>query len=313
MRKLCAVLLLTTAVSAETKPVVETQFGRLKTDIAPSADFGIAIYRHGAFRIGAYSAPTAQGIIASYDGDAGPFRINLGQREKSVEQGFLISNGAYLPWTRNFAYAEASGVALETNTKWVSADALYYQQQQNNLFMSRLKLTPLSWFRLQGGIAVPELQQSQTMLPVGAVVFGKSEESAGKFYASLEAAGRGNYLTSVQYADGWLLRALAFRRNEINPLASGIYENSQGLAAQFISDFWFLQFFSAQTTYGLARYAGTYLTAIAVYEEKIQLAGFSLRNNPDGFHVRSGLTFGSDSSMQWPPSTPMSDAILPWR
>ncbi|MFO1469405.1 MAG: hypothetical protein U1F27_00030 [Turneriella sp.] len=277
---------------------IEVQTGRLKNDITPSADFGVAFYRANGFRIGGFTSPTAQGLLASYKDLKGILQLELGQRENSLEQGFLISNGAYLPWTRNFAYAEPAGLRLALGPKILSADAAYYQQSQNNLLLSRVTFSPVTWFSLRAGAAMAEVQQQTPALPVASLTFGKAAGMDGKIYAGLEMAGKGNYLTFVQFSDDLTIRALAFRRSETNALASGIFDNDQGLAIQYISDGWFAQFFSAGGEFGMLRYAGDYLTAVSVYEQKTQLAGFSLRNSPKGLHVRSGITFAADTSMQ---------------
>lgn len=298
MRKLLCSFCILTALNATAKQQVELQTGRLKNDITPSADFGVAFYRGNGFRIGAFTAPAGQGVLASYENLKGIFQLELGQREKSLEQGFLISNGAYLPWTRNFSYAEPAGVRVAIGPKIVAAEAAYYQQSQNNLLLSRITFAPLNWFSLRAGAAIAEVQQQAPAIPVAALTFGKADDAAGRFRAGLELAGKGNYLSFAQYSDGMMIRALAFRRNQANALASGIYDNDQGLAIQFISDTWFAQFFSAGGEFGMLRYGGDYLTAVTVYEQKTQLAGFSLRNSPTGFHLRSGITFATDASMQ---------------
>lgn len=298
MRRLLCLLPMLTALQATATQQIELQTGRLKNDITPSADFGVAFYRANGFRIGAYTAPTGQGVLASYQDLKGVVQLELGQREKSLEQGFLISNGAYLPWTRNFAYAEPAGVRLAVGPKLISADASYYQQAQNNLLLSRITFAPVDWFSLRAGAAMAEVQQQTPAIPLAALTFGKTSDTPGKFSAGFEVAGKGNYLTFAQYRDDVTLRALAFRRSETLPLASGIFDTDQGLAIQYISDTWFAQFFSAGGEFGMLRYAGDYLTAVTVYEQKSQLAGFSLRNSPAGFHLRSGITFAADTSVQ---------------
>lgn len=294
------VWLFTSVIALHATPTqqIEVQTGRLKNDITPSADFGVAFYRANGFRIGAYTAPTAQGVIASYQNLNGLIQLELGQREKSLEQGFLISNGAYLPWTRNFAYAEPAGLRVALGPKIISAEASYYQQEQNNLLLSRVIFSPVTWFSLRAGAAMAEVQQQTPALPVASLTFGNTADTNSKISAGLEMAGKGNYLTFAQYTDGMTIRALAFRRSETNALASGIFDNDQGLAIQYISDSWFAQFFSAGGEFGMLRYAGDYLTAVSVYEQKTQLAGFSLRNSAKGLHVRSGITFSADASMQ---------------
>jgi len=298
MRSFAWLLIGVTALPATPTQRIEMLTGRLKGDIAPSADFGAVLYRANGFRIGAFTSPASQGVLASYQNLKGLFQVELGQRERSLEQGFLISNGAYLPWTRNFAFAEPAGAHIVFGPKMFSAEAACYQQSQNNLLLSRVTLAPVEWFRLRAGAAIAEAQQQTPAIPVASVSFGKTADAPGKFSAGLELAGKGNYLTFAQYSDGMALRALAFHRNESNPLGSGIFDNDQGLAIQYISDTWFAQFFSAGGEFGMLRYGGDYLTAVAVYEQKTQLAGFSLRNSATGFHLRSGITFAADTSVQ---------------
>ena len=298
MRKFFCLLSVLPTLHATPNHQVEMHTGRLKNDIAPSADFGVAFYRGNGFRIGAFTSPETQGVLASFQQRSGILQLEAGQREKSMEQGFLISNGAYLPWTHNFAYAEPVGVRLSVGPKVISAEAAYYQHEQNNLLVSRLVVSPLDWLKVRGGAAVAEVQQPAPVTPVASVAFGKSNEVSGKFTASLEAAGQGNYMTYAQYSDRMTIRALAFRRRDTNALASGIFDKDQGLALQYISDTWFAQFFSAGGEFGMLRYAGAYLSAVAVYEQKTQLAGFSLRNSQTGLHLRSGITFSADASIQ---------------
>lgn len=276
---------------------LELQTGRLKGDIAPSADYAVGVYRSEGFRAGAFTQPGARGAVASYAGEIGLMKIEIGQKERSLDNGFLISNGAYLPWTHNFAFAEPAGTVIGYSQGRFSSECAFYQQGQNNLLLARLGVKPVDWLRFMGGAATADMHEENTVQPIGSLFLGRLDNRTG-FTAAVEIAGEGNYLGSLRYTDGYMLRILAFRRAAINPLASGIYENTQGVAAQYITDHWFAQFFAAGGEFGMVRYAGDYLTAVTVYEERNQLAGFSLRNSATGFHVRSGVTFATDASVQ---------------
>lgn len=275
---------------------INLQTGRLKNDIAPSVDFFVATYKHKEYRIGAFTSPTAQGVVASYTTQGTPFIFELGQREKSLEQGFLVGNGAYLPWTKNFAFAEPIGVRSGYETRYVSVDSSYYQSEAQNIAATRATFTPAAWFRISGGAAAQNIESAERAIPVASLGFGSKNERG--FLGGAEFAGAGNYLLHARYAGDFLLRGLAFRRGGENPLASGIYANSEGIVLQGISEAWFAQYFQTDTRFAMLRYAGSHLTGVAVYEEKTQLAGLSLRNSATGFHLRSGATLAVDGSLQ---------------
>lgn len=276
---------------------VNVQMGSLKGDLAPSADFGVATYKHGAYRIGAFTAPAAQGVVASYASTAAPFLLELGQRERSLDQGFLVGNGAYLPWTKNFAFSEPVGVRTGYQTKYLGVASSYYQHDAQNVGAVELHLTPVTWFKISGGAAAQNLETAERAIPLAALQFGNLGKTSG-FTGGLELAGGANYLVHGRYSDGFMVRGFAFLRGETNPLASGIYTEKNGIALQFMSDAWFAQFFQTDSRFGMLRYAGEYLTAVGVYEEKTQLAGISLRNSATGFHLRSGATAAADGSLQ---------------
>ncbi len=276
---------------------VSVQTGLLRNDIGPSVDFGVATYKHGPYRIGAFTAPDVQGVVASYSSTQSPFILELGQREKSLDQGFVISNGAYLPWTKNFAFAEPIGIRTGYVFKYAGAEAAYYQHEAQNLATANFCITPLAWLKISGGAATQNVELAQQAIPLAAILLGDREEHLG-FKGGADFAGTGNYLLHGRYTGDFTLRALAFKRSAEGPLASGIYAAKEGIAAQFFSASWFAQYFQTDTRFGMLRFAGEYLTAVAVYEEKSQLAGISLRNSATGFHLRSGATAGVDGSLQ---------------
>lgn len=276
---------------------VEIQGGVLKRAIAPTADYGAMVYRHRGFRIGAFTGPAAQGVVASYSGEKSPLLFEIGQRERSLETGFLIGNGAWLPWTRNFAFAEPTGIRTGYEFRYAGADLQYYQTGQNNLAAARLYVTPCDWFRLTGGVAVPELQEGAQHLPVASLVLGKIADGNG-FATGFEVAGQGNYLLHARYRSAFSARGLLFRRQQASPLASGIFEEREGLALQLFERNWFAQFFSTDSRFGMLRYAGDHLAGVIVYEERTQLAGLSVRSDARGLHLRAGATFGHDTSIQ---------------
>lgn len=276
---------------------VSLQTGLLKNSIAPAADFAVATYKHGSYRIGAFTAPEAQGIVASYSSTDAPFMLELGQRERSLDQGFIVSNGAYLPWTKNFAFAEPMGARAGYRTRYGGVESAYYQREDQNIGAANLFVSPVSWFKVSGGVAAQNLESSQGVIPLMSALFGESGENLG-FKGGGEYAGPGNFLLHARYAGDFTVRALGFKTTGDNPLASGIYAEKAGGAVQFFSKAWFAQYFHTTSRFGMARYAGEYLTGVAVYEEKTQMAGFSLRNSATGFHLRGGATLGADSSLQ---------------
>ncbi len=297
LRKILAATLLCGVCGRALSHQVQFQIGRLKQDIAPSADFGGAVYRHKEYRLGAYMAPASRGVVASYSSTRSPFILEVGQRERSLDHGFIISNGAYLPWTRNFAFAEPAGLRVGYQTKYVAIDTQYYQLEQSNAGTARIGLLPTDWLRISGGIAARDMHQTAEPFPVGSLQVGALDTRDG-FTSGVEYAGAENLLGHLRYENGYTLRALAFKRNEPHALASGVFESHQGLVAQFFSDNWFAQYFSTDSRFGMLRYAGSYLTGVAVYEQRNQLAGFSVRNSEAGFHLRSGATVSADSSLQ---------------
>jgi hypothetical protein len=288
---------------------IEYQAGLLRKAIAPTADYGALIYRHEGFRIGAFTAPDAQGVVASYSSTRTPFIVELGQRERSLENGFLFSNGAWLPWTRNFVFAEPTGVRTGYELRYAGADLQYYQRGQNNLAAARIYLAPRDWLRLTGGIAVPEIQEGSQQLPIASLALGRAADRSG-FSTGFELVGEGNYLLHARYQGDFSLRGLLFRRRQVNPLASGIFERSEGLALQFFERQWFAQIFSTDSRFGMLRYAGEVLSGVFVYEERMQLAGISVRSDSRALHVRAGATLGHDSSIQSLLGLGFADAVF---
>lgn len=276
---------------------VSLQTGLLRNDIGPSVDFGVATYKHGPYRIGAFTAPDRQGVVASYTSQNSPFLFEIGQREKSLDQGFVIGNGAYLPWTKNFAFGEPMGIRTGYRTRYGSVAGAYYRQDDQNLVSAQLAVFPADWLTISGGAAAQNAETAGQGIPLAALTIGDRGESTG-FQGGAEFAGTGNYLLHARYTDGFTLRALGFKRASENPLASGIYGFKEGIAAQFISDSWFAQYFQTDTRFAMLRFAGEYMTAVGVYEEKTQMAGLTLRNSATGLHLRSGATVASDGSLQ---------------
>ncbi|AFM12129.1 hypothetical protein [Turneriella parva] len=297
LRKVFAIVCLCGVCGRALSHQIQFQTGRLKQDIAPSADFGAAVYRHKEFRVGAYTAPSARGVMASFSSTATPFLLEVGQRERSLDFGFLISNGAYLPWTRNFAFAEPAGVRLGYQSKYLFTDSQYYQLEQNNVAALRVGAIPASWVRFSAGAAAFDVHNNEQPIAIGSLQFGAIESRDG-FAAGLEMAGPGNLLASLRYDGGFSMRAIAFERSEPHGLASGVFEARQGFVGQLFSKQWFAQYFATGSHYAMLRYAGAYLTGVVVYEQRNQLAGFSVRNSETGFHLRTGATLSADSSLQ---------------
>ena len=154
------------------------------------------------------------------------------------------------------------------------------------------ELSKKYWLRISGGIAALDMHQTAEPFPVGSLQVGALDTRDG-FTSGVEYAGAENLLGHLRYENGYTLRALAFKRNEPHALASGVFESQQGLVAQFFSDNWFAQYFSTDSRFGMLRFPGSYLTGVAVYEQRNQLAGFSVRNSEAGFHLlglRCGLS-----------------------
>lgn len=294
MRKALLFLLVVIPVRSDR---IEFQGGVLRSAIAPTADYGAMVYRHKGFRLGTFTAPAAQGVVASYSVTQSPLLFEVGQRERSLESGFLIGNGAWLPWTRNFAFAEPTGIRTGYELRYAGADLQYYQAGQNNLAAARIFLTPFGWLRLTGGVAVPELQEGVQQLPIASLSLGRAAERNG-FSTGFEAVGEGNYLLHARYRGDFSVRGLLFRRGQASPLASGIFEQREGLALQFFERNWFAQFFSTDSRFGMLRYGGDHLSGVVVYEQRMQLAGLSVRSDARGLHVRAGATVGHDTSIQ---------------
>jgi hypothetical protein len=297
LRKLATAALICGVCGRALSHQVQFQAGRLKQDIAPSADYGAAVYRHKQFRLGAFQAPSARGVVASYSSTQNPLVFEVGQRERSLDNGFLISNGAYLPWTRNFAFAEPAGLRLGYQAKFIFFDSQFYQLEQSNIAFARIGVSPASWLRLSAGAAAYDVHTDEQPFAVGALQFGAIENRDG-FSGGLEYAGAGNLLGHARYDGNFSFRVLAFERSQVHGLASGVFEARQGFVGQFFSDRWFAQYFATGAQFGMVRYAGEYLTAVTVYEERTQLAGFSVRNSETGFHLRTGATLSADSSLQ---------------
>lgn len=294
MRRALPVLLVLMPVRAER---IEFQGGVLRNAIAPTADYGALVYRHEGFRVGTFAAPTARGVIASYSQTRDAFIFEVGQRERSLESGFLVSNGAWLPWTRNFAFAEPTGIRTGYELRYAGADLQYYQAGQNNLAAVRLYITPVKWLRVTGGVATPELNEGAQQLPLASLVLGNAVDRSG-FAAGFEMVGDGNYLLHARYSGDLSVRGLLFKRAQAGPLASGIYAQREGLALQFFEKHWFAQFFSTDSRFGMLRYGGGLLSGVAVYEERMQLAGLSVRSDARSLHIRAGATVGHDTSIQ---------------
>lgn len=275
---------------------VEIQSGSLKGGIAPSLDFVTLAYRHQAYRAGVFTAPGAQGVLASYSSLEKNFFLELGQREKSYDQGFVVGNGAYLPWTKNFAFAEPMGARAGIQNQLLAWDAMYYQQANQATALSQVSVTPVSWFKLSAGASSAMGESVFHPLPVASLGLGVLEGKG--FGGGVQYTGNQNGLVYARYAGSFTLRGFGFHRSDTNPLASGIFGNNAGGLAQWISEDWFAQVFATDTRYGMLRYGGEHLAAIAVYEDKVQLAGVSLRNSATGFHLRSGVTFAGDGSLQ---------------
>lgn len=307
--KLFATVLACAACCRAFSHQVQFQLGRLKQDIAPSADFGGVVYRTKQYRIGAYMAPTARGVVASYSSTRSPFIFEVGQRERSLDHGFVISNGAYLPWTRNFAFAEPAGIRTGYQSKYLTFDTQFYQLEQNNAGVARIGISPTDWLQLSGGVAAFELQTAAAPFAITALQVGARETREG-FSAGMEYAGQGNVLGHMRYENGFTLRTLAFKRSEYQGLASGVYESKQGVVGQFFSDHWFAQYFQTDSQFGMLRYAGSYVTGVAVYEQRNQLAGFSVRSSETGMHLRSGATISVDNSLQTLAGLGYSDFIF---
>lgn len=275
---------------------VDIQSGSLKGGIAPAMDFATLSYRHAEYRAGVYTAPAAQGVLASYSSVEKNFSLELGQREKSFEHGFIVSNGAYLPWTKNFAFGEPLGARAGVQNQLFAWDTLYYQLANQAAALSQVSVSPTRWFKISGGASGAVGESPLKVVPVASLVLGVSEGKG--LGCGFQYAGNQNGLLHARYAGNFTLRGLGFYRSEANPLTSGIYGNRAGGVAQWISEEWFAQVFVTDTRYAMARYGGDRLTAAALYEDKVQLAGVSLRNSPTGFHIRSGVTFAADGSLQ---------------
>ena len=306
MRRALLLLLVVMPVRSDR---IEFQGGVLRNAIAPTADFGAMVYRHRGFRIGAYTAPAAQGVVASYSSTHDPLLIEVGQRERSLDTGFLIGNGAWLPWTRNFAFAEPIGIRTGYQLRYAGADLQYYQAGQNNLAAARLYIAPLEWLRVTGGVAVPELHEGAQQLPLASLVLGNAADRRG-FVTGFDAVGEGNYLLHARYRGDFSVRGLLFQRQQANPLASGIFAQREGLALQFFERNWFAQIFSTDSRFGMLRYGGDLLSGVVVHEERMQLAGLSVRSDARGLHVRAGATVGHDTSIQSLVGLGFADAVF---
>jgi len=308
LKRLFAWLLLWPATPVIYAHKIEVQTGSLKGDFTPTPDYAITTYKHGPFRAGAFTSPNAQGVVASYSSTDSPFLLELGQREKSIEQGFLVSNGAYLPWTRNFAFAEPIGVRTGLRMRYAGAEAFYYQRDVQSLTAALAHISPFSWFRFSGGAGLPDANLSTKPFPLAAIAFGEIGNSFGTRVGG-EFAGEGNFLAFARYQGDFTLRGLAFRRSSEGPLASGIFGFSSGGAVQWMSKSWFAQYFQTDSRFGMLRYGGDYLSAVLVYEERNPLAGFSLRSGT-GFHLRAGATAAADSGLQTLAGLGFADVIF---
>lgn len=287
---------------------IQIQTGVVKKAITPTVDFGSAVYKENGFRIGAFSLADTRGLIASYQSQSGPWQADLGQREFSLDQGFLVSNGAYLPWSKNYAFKEPSGLRLGWRTRSIAAHALYYVADDKMIAASEVSLSPLSWLRLAGGAATQSLDREGVPMPLASMTVGRFNESG--FLGGVEYHGEDNLLLHARYSDGFLLRALAFRHSGTNPFASGIFQKGEGLAVQWMSESWFAQIFATDSRFGMLRYARGYLASVLVYEERNQLAAASLRNNPTGLHLRVGGSLSRSASWQTLAGIGFADAVF---
>ncbi|MCX7633051.1 MAG: hypothetical protein N2Z22_06950 [Turneriella sp.] len=303
MRRFWALGVLAGALFADQ---VEYQTGLLRRAITPSADFGTAFYRHKTFRIGGTQSPQGQGIVASYRSQEGPFLLELGQRENALEQGFIIGNGAWLPWARSFAWNEPIGMRTGYAMRYAAADVQFYQKGNSQVAAARLHIVPASWLRISGGgMLLPQAMQQR---PLAALAVGK-RESAG-FLAGAEFAGAHNTLIYASYRGEAILRMLYFRSQEPSPLANGIFSRREGFAVQGFYESWFAQYFATDGRFGMLRYAGSYLSFAAVGEERNFLGGASLRHNPEGVHLRVGMHLAQDGSQQSLLGIGFADAVF---
>ncbi|HRP68558.1 MAG TPA: hypothetical protein PLY93_03420 [Turneriella sp.] len=282
--------------SALTAHQLEFESGLLKNAITPSADYGSVVYKHEEYRVGMFTAPTSKGLIAAYTSENSPWLLDVGQREKSLAQGAVVGNGAYLPWSNSFTFKEPIGIRTGYNARYIGVNAAYYQRDSQNVAFPELTITPTNWLSMSGG-AVEESMGVGTAFPIFSLNVGKRGAWDG-FHAALTAVGKENQFFYAAYKGNASVRLLAFHSESPGALASGIYAQNRGVAAQFFSTHWFAQFFQTQSQFGMLRYTGEYLTAIYTKEEKSSLVGVSLRHNPTGFHARAGATFGIDGSLQ---------------
>jgi hypothetical protein len=276
---------------------VEFQTGALRGAGAPEVDYGTGLYKYDGFRIGAFSSPKSQGVTASYVSMSKVWIFDIGQREKSLDYGFLVSNGAYLPWTRNFAFAEPIGMRLGARSKIVGTDTAYYQQAADKVAVGRLFITPVPWLFISTGAAKMAPEDSATPIVSHWALKLGSQDAEG-FQAGGELVGERNALAYFRYADDVLIRALAFTRPDPMALASGIFNAPRGLALQFMSENWFSQLFVTDGYFGTMRYEQGIFAAIVQAEDNNELVGISLRNNPKGAHLRAGATAARDGSAQ---------------
>lgn len=266
--------------------------GSLKGETQPGADFFVSQYAHAGFRAGTYTAPERLGIFASYSLKDSPFVFEAGSRENSLEEGFMISNGAWLPWTKSFAFLEPQGARMGYKTKFVSSDIAYYQRDDETFVHARLTLQPITFLSVYAGAATEQVHTTNRPQFMGGMRW-----VSARFTGGAEIYAETNYLAHARFSADWTLRGLAFYQTEPRALASGIYENKKGGALQFFYGDWFLQAFATQSSFALAKYASGQLAAVAVYEEKNQLAGASLKSAATGFHVRGGVSVARDGGL----------------
>ncbi|MBV6492595.1 MAG: hypothetical protein LDLANPLL_00590 [Turneriella sp.] len=282
--------------------------GLLKNAITPSADFGSVVYKHEEFRVGAFTSPSSRGVLASYSAQSPAWVFDVGQREASLEQGFLIGNGAYLPWSKNFVFKEPTGIRTGYNAKYLGVSTAYYQYGGEGVALAEAALNPTRWLSISGG-ATQSPSAKTSAEPVFSLGLGSKESRQG-FHAALTFQGNENRLLYAGYSGSIGFRFLAFQAPKPSSLASGIYAQKEGGAVQFFSERWFAQFFQTESQFGMVRYGGDFLTLVFTKEDKASLLGFSFRTNPKSFHARAGATFGADGSTQTLVGLGFADAIF---
>jgi len=271
---------------------VKVVSGSLQKQDSPGIDFLTSEYRAKGYRVGFFTASERRGVVASYVHGDSPLVFDAGARDSSIENGFLVGNGAWLPWTKSFAFDEPLGARVGYKFNVWSTDAFYYQRDADAVTSGRLNLQPLSYLRLSAGATKSFGLLSQTHFS-GALWFESARVTAGA-----EILGERNYLGQLRYSSSFTIRALGFYQEELRPLTSGIFENEKGGAVQFFSDALFAQLFVTKSAVGLAKYSVGSAAVVLVQEEQNTVAGAILKTDVTGFHFRAGLTFGRDGGLQ---------------